>query len=69
MAAEDGDEDEDEKLDQSKIVENTNDVGFSWQSLNHSWTKSLLLFHKPACLRFWRKNCNLDDDTVHHVYS
>ena len=57
MAAEDGDEDEDEKLDQSKIVENTNDVGLSWQSLNHSWGKPLLLFpewfHKPACLRLW----------------
>ena len=41
---EDGDEDEDEKLDQSNIVENMNDVGFGWQSLNHSWTKPLLLF-------------------------
>ena len=36
-------EDEDEKLDQSNIVENMNDVGFGWQSLNHTWTKPLLL--------------------------
>ena len=38
------DEDEDEMLDQSNIVENMNGVGFGWQSLNHSWTKPLLLF-------------------------
>ena len=37
-------EDKNEKLDQLNIVENMNDVGFGWQSLNHSWTKPFLLF-------------------------